>query len=218
MEHKIRVWVVDDHDIVRDGIKAMFLIDDKIEICAESGSGEEFFATLPESLPDIVLVDLSMPGMPGTAVVSKLRKLHPEIKIIILTGSLNQIIVKDCIDLDIDGFLLKTSSKDILSEAIKKVFDGKQFFDRNISQALVNEYLRMKKRLRKSEKQLTDREEEVVKWLAKGLTHKEIAARLFISKRTVDTHVTHIMEKTGCPTKAEIILFALKIGLVDLYR
>lgn len=218
MEQKIKVWIVDDHDIVRDGIKAMFLMDEQIEICAESGSGEEFFALLPEHLPDIALIDLSMPGMPGTAVVSKLRQLHAQVRIIILTGSLSPNIVKDCIDLDVDGFLLKTSGKEMLSQAIRNVFGGKQYFDHNISQVLVNEYLKTKKKLRKSEYQLTEREEEVVKWLSKGFTHKEVADKLFISKRTVDTHVAHIMEKLGCSTKAEIIVFALKTGLVELYK
>jgi DNA-binding NarL/FixJ family response regulator len=215
---RVKVWIIDDHDIVRDGIQAMFMIDQQIEICGESGSGEEFFASLTEPFPDIALIDLSMPRMPGTAMVSKLRQLHPQIKIVILTGSFSQDIVKDCIDLDVDGFLLKSANKEILSKAILEVFQGRQFFDHNISQTLVNEYLKIRKKLRKSETQLTEREVEVVKWLAKGLTHKEIATKLFISKRTVDTHVTNIMEKLDCSTKSGIILYAIKSGIVDIYK
>lgn len=218
MNERIKLWIIDDHDIVRDGIKAMFMIDTQIEICGESGSGEEFLAVLAEPFPDIVLVDLSMPGMPGTVLVSKLRHLHPQIKIVILTGSFSQDIVKDCIDLDVDGFLLKSANREILTKAILEVYQGRQFFDHHISQTLVNEYLKSRKKLRKSEALLTERETEVVKLLAKGLTHKEIATRLFISKRTVDTHVTHIMEKLECSTKSGIILYAIKTGMVDIFN
>jgi len=218
MSEAIKVYIVDDHDIVRDGLKAMFILDDKIEICGEAGSGDEFFASLAEPLPDIVLLDLSMPGMPGTVLITKLKSLHPQIKIIVLTGSFNKERIRDCIDLDVDGFLLKNSNKEILFEALHAVYLGKQFYDYNISQTIVNEYLKIKKKQRKNENELSTREEEVVKWLAKGLSHKEISEKLFISKRTVDTHVTHIMDKLNCSSKAEIIFFAIKKGIVDIYQ
>ncbi len=218
MSEAIKVYIVDDHDIVRDGLKAMFILDDKIEICGEAGSGDEFFASLAEPLPDIVLLDLSMPGMPGTVLITKLKSLHPQIKIIVLTGSFNKESIRDCIDLDVDGFLLKNSNKEILFEALHAVYLGKQFYDYNISQTIVNEYLKIKKKQRKNENELSTREEEVVKWLAKGLSHKEISEKLFISKRTVDTHVTHIMDKLNCSSKAEIIFFAIKKGIVDIYQ
>jgi DNA-binding NarL/FixJ family response regulator len=214
---KIKVYLVDDHDIVRDGIKSMFLFDDEIEICGDASSGDELFEVINVVKPNIAILDLSMPTTPGTVVAQKLKDNYPEIKVIILTGVLNQKDIFNCIDIEVDAFILKNSTKDILKKAILTVANGNQFFDSSISQTIIREYLNQRLLKRKSEKTLTSREISILKELTRGLSHKEIASVLFISKRTVDAHISNIMEKTKCKSKADLIVYSIKNGIADLY-
>ncbi len=215
----IRVIIVDDHEMVRQGLSALLMFEEDIEIIAEASNDIELFNYLDKNyIPDILLLDISLPGTSGIEIARKVTADLPEIKIIMLTALPTKSNIEESINIGVQGFILKNTGKETLVKAIRAVSGGDYFFDNSISQSVLKNILQSKKKRSDddNEKKLTKRETEIIKLLAEGLPHKEIAVVTSISKRTVDTHVQNIMRKLSLHSKADIIKHAIKSRLIDL--
>ncbi|MBI9039656.1 MAG: response regulator transcription factor [Bacteroidales bacterium] len=215
---KIRIFIVDDHDIVRDGIKALLMLADDIIVNGDATDGVNLFEILKTNSPDVLLLDISLPEMSGIEIAQKLKIQYPQIKIIILTAEPSEKNIFDSIEVGVKGFLPKNVGKDKLIDAIRSVYEGEEYFDNSVSQIVLKSYIQRSGNIKNNEEttKLTERETDIIKHITKGFTHKEIAVKLFISKRTVDSHVRNIFEKFQFKSKADIIKYAIKNGIVEL--
>ncbi|HXI71279.1 MAG TPA: response regulator transcription factor [Verrucomicrobiae bacterium] len=203
----IRIVVVDDHPIVREGIVANLKPQRDMKVVAEGNDGVEALALIKKYSPDVVLLDLRMPRMDGLEVVAEVNALHLPTKVIVMTTFENQEDVQRAIKTGARAYLLKDCSRDILVEAIRRVYLGEVFLLPQIAQKLVN---------RLQEPQLSPRELEVMKAIAAGKSNKEIGVQLFISEGTVKTHVASLLGKLGVTGRTLAVREAVHRGLVQL--
>lgn len=212
MNQPLRVFLVDDHKIIRDGIRAMLLGNLSFKVVGTAGNAEEFFSQLEESAPDICVLDIQLPGMNGVEMAERLKQSNPKIKILILTALKEEAPVKLCRDLGVEGMISKDSGKDTYLEALEALKAGRTFYAGQFTELL------LKASQGKSDELglLSDREIDFVKAFAKGLSHKEIADNLNISPRTVEVHKKNVMDKLGYNNTVDLIKFAIKEGLSTL--
>jgi NarL family two-component system response regulator LiaR len=212
---KIRLLLADDHKMVREGLKAFFAPADDFEVVAEAADGVEAVEKACQTKPDVILLDLIMPNMDGIEAAIKIKSQLPDAKIIIITSSLEESQVIASIKAGASGYLLKDSSPLEIEEAIKKVHAGETAFPSRITSIMVKELNKPAKPPSKSAA-LTDRETEILKLVASGLSNQEIADRLFLSVWTVRTYVTGILDKLEVENRTQATLYALREGLVNL--
>ncbi|MEO9965131.1 MAG: response regulator transcription factor [Reichenbachiella sp.] len=214
----ISILVVDDHSLVREGVITMLSIYDDFEIIGEAESGEEALQKIATQAPDVVLLDINMPGMNGIETAKKIGEDHKEVKIIILSMEVTQDHISEAIKAGVAGYLAKDTKKDILAEAIRKVMQGEQYFGQKISQVIFKGFYNQSKgeRVANENKDLSKREVEVLRQIASGLSNREIADKLFISIRTVDAHRNHIMQKLGLKSTAELVKYAIREKIIEL--
>ena len=210
---KIKVILVDDHQIVREGFKLILLLDDRFETIGEAGSADSLFLLLKEKIPDVLVLDISMPGLSGIEACKRVKIKNPEIKILMVTANVDTTHLKNAIKAGADGFLPKDTSSEEFTEAIFEVAKGNTYFSPKIS-GLMIKVMSLSSINRETE--LTLRELEVVKQLANGKLQKEIAASLFISPRTVETHKKNIQGKLGVHTTIDLVKFAIREGITEL--
>jgi len=217
---KIKVILVDDHDIVRDGINALLILENDIEVIGEASDCDELEALLRKLKPDLLLLDIMMPKKSGIQIAEELSRDYPEIKIIILSANFDEESIFNSIQAGISGYLPKNVKKDELAEAIRHVASGNDYYSDAISATIFKNYKKFAQEGRKHnighKVELTEREKEIVRWFAEGLSYKEIAAKLFISIRTVESHKNNIMEKLEFKTTVDMVKYAIKHGLVEL--
>ena len=216
MQRIIKIIIVDDHEIVSDGLESLLLLTKEMAVIGKASGYDELLTLLSKTIPDILLLDIGLPGLSGIEIATRLNNTHPEIKIIILTANCTEENIFQAIDAGVQGFLPKNTGMKTLETAIRTVFDGEEYFDSSISKIVIRYLVHQKENQNKHQSACTVRETEVVKLICEGLTHKEIANRLFISKRTVDSHVHNIMEKFQFHSKVEIIKYAFKTGIFKL--
>lgn len=209
---KIKVLLVDDHQIIIDGIKSLLQSTDSIQVVATANDGSEALDTLKLLTVDVVLMDIDMPRLNGIEATRQINDKYNDVKIIMLTMHNESAMIKNLIEIGAHGYLLKNSSKEELLNAIYKVANGENYFSSEVTLSLLN---KEKSKTADIQIDFTQRELEIIKLLADGLTNKEIGSKLFISHRTVDTHRTNIMKKVGVNNVAGLISFAIKNGLVD---
>lgn len=207
---KIRTIIVDDHRILRDGIKALLKEMPNVELIGEASNGEELLPMLKNCDVDLVLMDINMPKMNGIDASREALKICPNLKIIILSMHDDIQFYDKIVELGVDGFLLKESNYDELEKAIESVFDGRPYF----SQELLLKLLRAKKQVSKI--QITERERDVLKLICQGLSTAEIADKLFLSVSTIEKHRAELLVKTNSPNSTALAVFAIKNNLVDL--
>jgi len=203
----IRIVVADDHPIVREGIVANLKPQRDMKVVAEGNDGVEALALIKKYSPDVVLLDLRMPRMDGLEVVAEVNALHLPTKVIVMTTFENQEDIQRAIKTGARAYLLKDCSRDILVEAIRRVYLGEVFLLPQIAQKLVD---------RLQEPQLSPRELEVMKAIAAGKSNKEIGVQLFISEGTVKTHVASLLGKLGVTGRTLAVREAVHRGLVQL--
>ncbi len=207
----IRVLIVDDHSVVRQGLRMFLTVDPDIEVVGEAEDGEEALCLADESKPDVVLMDLLMPNMDGITAITHMRRAQPDIEIIALTSVLEDASVVGAVRAGAIGYLLKDTRAGELCQAIKAAAAGQV----QLSPPAVARLMREVK-LPDSPTALTERETEVLRLVGLGFSNKEIARELSIGEKTVKTHVSNILSKLGVLSRTQAALHAVKIGLVSV--
>ena len=215
MSKPIRVLIADDHTIVRTGIRHVLESDNGFEVVGEAATGTEAVALAASLRPDVVVLDISMPGESGLQVAARLRDGSPERRIVILSMHDNAEYVLESVRAGADAYLLKDAAATDLRSAIRSVCRGESYFSPPVASRL-REALRAEQEAKAGGlEQLTAREREVLQGVARGRTNKEIAAELGISHRTVETHRESLMRKLQIRTVAELTRFALEAGIIE---
>ena len=211
---KINVLLVDDHQLIVDGLTSMLGQTDEIVVTGNAGNGREAVRLLQVVRPDVVLMDIDMPVMNGIDALREIKKLEPSVKVVILSMHEEAGMIKNLMALGADGYLLKSCSQDELTGAIQSVFSGKTYFSKGVTLALLNAPAGSFPVSGQPTEVLTERETEVLKLITEGFSNKEIGNKLFISHRTVDTHRTNLMKKLNTSNIAGLISYAIRKGLV----
>jgi DNA-binding NarL/FixJ family response regulator len=213
---KIRVLIADDHALVREGISALLKMSDDIEVVAEAEDGLEAIEEAGKCRPDVVLMDIAMPKLGGLEATVELKKLYPDIKILVLTQYDDKEYISRFLKAGVSGYLLKKAVVSDLVSALRAVSRGEFYLFSSIASEVVAGYLGQgaKPEIEDPYEKLTDREKQVLKLLAEGHRHKEVASLLNISVKTVIAHQTNISEKLGIHSQAGLIRFALQRGIV----
>ncbi len=220
MSHKIRVLLVDDQPLFREGLGTLLSIWEDIEIAGEAGDGEEALAETAAASPDVVLMDLRMPVLDGVAATRRLQQSFPDVKVIILTTFDDDEHVIEGLRAGAVGYLLKDVSSEKLVEAIRAAYRGDSFLQPSIAAKVIAELTRSGgPRPRRNPNQdlvepLSERELEILAILATGASNREIAAKLYITEGTVKNHVTNILGKLGVRDRTAAALKARELGLV----
>jgi DNA-binding NarL/FixJ family response regulator len=212
-EKKIKVLVVDDHRLVRDGLINLLRINPDIEVVGDASDGDEAVARARSLKPDVILLDISMPGMNGITATKLIKKDLPDTNVIMLTMLDQEEYVYEAVKAGATGYLLKNTGLEELVKAIKEVHKGGANFHPDAQAQLLKEYVFLARR-NQDTYGLSNREIEVLQLLADGMSNKEIASKLFISTQTVKTHIAHIFNKLGVNDRTEAVASALRRGLV----
>jgi two-component system, NarL family, response regulator NreC len=199
--------------VFRVGLRSFIEKQPGLEVVGESADGASTLDAVAVTKPEVLILDINMPGMSAAALVKELGRRHPSIAVIILTIHDEEHYLREFLQLGVKGFLVKTSTGDELIKAIKKVSRGEQHVDPALAPYLIARYVGRTAGPGARPELLTDREREVCGYLALGYTNAEVASALAISKRTVETHRASIMSKTGLRTRAAIVKFAIEHGL-----
>lgn len=214
---KIRVLVVDDHAILRDGIHALLALHDDIEVVGEAADGREAIEKARQLAPDVVLIDIVMPLMDGLEACRRIRKENPKTRILVLTQYDNKEYVSSAVKAGAAGCISKRAVASELVSAIRVVHGGDYFLYPSIAKMLVEDYLqRMGEAEEDTYDRLTAREREVLKLVAEGHTNRGIAELLLISVKTVVGHRTSLMEKLDIHNRTELVKYAIRKGLTSV--
>ncbi len=214
-QKKITVLVCDDHALFREGVKTILNSQPDIEIIGEAADGKEAVQEAIRLSPDIVLMDISMPVLKGFDAVRRIKKVRPEIKILILTVYDDEDLVARCLDAGAAGYILKDSPPLQLVYAIQTVNNGEQYMSPRVLTGVVRQYIAQPADFRGGYDLLSDREREILVLLAEGQSLKEIATRLNLSVKTVDAHKYNLMRKLDLHDRSELIRYAIRKRLVE---
>ena len=212
---KIKILVADDHPVVRKGLQSCLGRQDRLKIVGEASDGDEALKKTRELSPDVVLMDISMPGMNGLAVTEVLRKDHPDVKVLVLSVHNNRDYIFRIIQAGAHGFISKEAPPDELLRAIESVYAGEPFFRPEIAKAALNQLVSSGGK-KDPFAQLTSREREVLVLIAEGQSNKEIANKLGIGVRTIETHRERIMRRLDIHSVAGLTKFAIANGMISI--
>ncbi len=217
MKSKKRVVIAEDHQLFREGLKALLLANGDLEVVAEAQDGLEAIRCVRKHLPDLLLLDLSMPRLSGISVVKDLRTQYPDMKILVLTIHESDQYVLETFKAGVNGYCIKDASREELLMAIESVISGKTFISPGIAEDVMEGYLTGRKTLKERSdwETITQREREVLKLLAEGYMNKDIGNFLNISTKTVEKHRANIMSKLDLHNAAALTAYAIEQGLVD---
>jgi len=217
MINPVRILIADDHQMIIDGIKGMLQQQDKYVITAEANDGQaalSLIAAAPQQY-DLLLTDVSMPLVTGPELCVQVKALYPHIKVLMLSMYAGTSVVKEAIMAEADGYILKKAGKDEMLTALHRISEDGTYFSEEILPVIYRQY--HKERQQNNHfTLLTSREKEVLDLIVKEMTSEEIAQKLFISKKTVDTHRAHLLEKSQSRSTIGLVKFAIKNGLADL--
>jgi two-component system, NarL family, response regulator LiaR len=208
---KIRLLLVDDHVVVRQGLRMVLSLEPDLEIIGEANNGQEALGLVKKLNPQVVLMDLLMPVMDGVSAIRAIKKEYPDIEVVALTSVLEDRLVIDAVEAGAAGYLLKESGPEELIEAIRAAAKGEVRLHPKAQKRLIKEV-----RTPEMRESLTERETETLRLIARGMSNKEIAEELSVSEVTVKTHVSSILSKLNLQSRTQAALFALKEGLVGL--
>ena len=211
MNATIRILLVDDHAVVREGLRLFLEPDERLVVVGESANGKEALTAVEQLRPDVVLMDLLMPVMDGVSAIRELKARFPEVEVIAVTSVLEDHLVVDAVQAGAMGYLLKDTDSDALIEAIYAAGRGEVRLHPEAAKRLVKEV-----RTADMRESLTARETDILRLVGKGQANKEIAQTLGLSELTVKTHVSRLLSKLNLSSRTQAALFALKQGLVSL--
>ena len=208
---KLRVLLVDDHAVVREGLRSLLSHDQRFEIVGDAADGLQAIASVERLSPDVVVLDVSMPGMNGVQVTKRLKELHPDVKTVALTVHEEGGYLRSLMDAGASGYVLKRSAASELLRAIETVAEGGVYLDSAIAGQLVNR-LGQRRAAFAPSTALSEREQEVMRYVAHGYSNKEIATKLDVSVKTVETYRYRAGEKLGLTSRAELVRYAIGQG------
>jgi two-component system response regulator NreC len=213
----IRILLADDHTILRAGLKMMLNAQPDMEVVGEAQDGRQALQEAQRLQPDIILMDITMPDMNGIEATKQLKKILPDVKVLILTMHEHEEYVFQALRAGASGYMLKEAADTDLISALRIIQSGQFYLSPTAQSVMVGDYLQ---RVRTGEEKdsyssLTEREREILKLVAEGYTNNQIAERLVISPKTVDTHRTHIMDKLNLHSRAELVKYAMRRGLLE---
>ena len=214
---KIRILLADDHTILRAGLRMMLNAQPDMEVVGEAQDGRQAITETQRLQPDVVLMDITMPDMNGIDATRQIKRILPETKVLVLTMHENDEYVFQALRAGAAGYMLKEAADTDLISALRVIQSGQFYLSPMAQSVMVGDYLQ---RVRTGEEKdsyssLTEREREILKLVAEGYTNNQIAERLIISPKTVDTHRTHVMDKLNLHSRAELVKYAMRRGLLE---
>jgi two-component system response regulator NreC len=214
----IRIVIADDHRIVREGFRALLAAEKDLEIVAETGDGLEALRLVDKHKPDVLLVDLMMPGLGGLEVARQLGNRSSRTRVVVLTMHSNEAYVLRAIENGAVGYVLKDASSIELIRAVHEAVAGRRYLSPPLSERAIESYLQKARTAQTADRYqtLTTREREVLHLIAEGHTNAQIGGRLYISPRTVETHRSNLMHKLGVRTQSELIRYAVQRGILSI--
>lgn len=212
MGNKINILVADDHSMVRQGLKQILELEKDITVIAQASNGNEAVRLAKECKPDIILMDINMPGINGLQAIKEIRQENLPCKIIVLTIHEDREYLFKTLQMGAEGYVLKDAEPAVLIEAIRNVYNGQSYIQPNMTKELVKEFNRvtLHEKDRNDENNLTSREIEVLELIAEGMINKEIAKKLYISEKTVKNHVSNIFKKLEVSDRTQAAIYAFK--------
>jgi DNA-binding NarL/FixJ family response regulator len=213
---RLRILLADDHTMVRQGLRKVIEERPEWEVVAQASDGREAVRLAEEHRPDVAIMDVAMPLLNGIEATRQITRRHPETRVLILSMHADEAYVAQILQAGASGYLLKDSADADLMQAVAAVSAGKSFFSPAIARVMLDDYLRQlaDKGISDRYESLSEREREIFQLIAEGKTNKEIAALLSVSPSTVETHRAHIMEKLDLHSAAEIVLYAVRRGVI----
>jgi two-component system response regulator NreC len=215
----IHIILTEDHQILRDGVKSL-IASENIKITGEASTGAELWKLLEGEKPDIILMDISLPDTSGIELTRLISERFPEIKVLILSMYTDESFINQAIKSGAKGYLHKNTTREEMLIAIDTVYSGNDFYSDNISKIILKSYIEKAKlnaeELLNPHEILSKREIEILTMFAEGFINKEIADKLFISIRTVESHKNHIMQKLNLKTQVELVKYAIRHNLINI--
>ncbi len=214
---KIRVMIVDDHAILREGLRALLALSETVEVIGDFGSGKEAIDNVGKLSPDIIIMDIAMPVLDGIETTRRITKSNPEVKVIILSQHENKEYILSAIKAGASGYILKKAvSADIVS-GLEAVASEGYYFDPSVAKTVIVDYLKNLKGKPQEDEydRLSEREKEVLRLIVDGMSSNEIASTLCISVKTVLGHRTNIMEKLNIHNRTELVKYAIRRGIIQ---
>jgi DNA-binding NarL/FixJ family response regulator len=212
----VKIALADDHKIVRDGIKTMLESQPEIDVVVEASNGNEILEKLENKLVDLVIMDISMPEKDGIQATKELKEKHPNIKVLALTMSNDDLHIRQMIQAGASGYIMKSAGRKDLKDAIETIMNGKHYFSDEATQSIMMDLVKGKgKSTAMDAVHITDRELEILELIVQEFTNQEIAEKLFISSRTVDAHRRNLLQKTGARNTAGLVKYAFQHNLIS---
>ena len=220
MAEQKSIIIIDDHPLFREGLKTIISRDDRFKVVGEAGTGHEGLEMTKRLKPDLVIVDISLPDQSGIQLTRDLRRLLSETKILIVSMHSKIDYIAEAFQAGATGYVVKESASERLLQGLKSVAKGDYYLDSSVSHAVVENLMKSPLKAAKitdaDYATLTPREQEVMRFLAEGLSSKAVAEKLFISPKTVENHRANIMSKLGLHSTIELVRYAAKLGLIDV--
>ena len=215
--NKTSVYIVDDHRIVIDGISTFFIGNENFELIGSALSANDLFNDLKKKKPDILILDIKLPGLSGIQICKIITKEHPEIKTVFLSSNTDEESLNVAIKSGGKGYFSKDVTEEEFFFGLEKIKNGENYFSNGMQETLFNNYTKeVLTNILQNKDNLTEREIEVIRLFAEGLSYKEIAKQLFISSRTVETHKKNILEKLKLKTTIDLVKYAIINGIVSI--
>lgn len=214
--NKIKVLIADDHPAFRQGLAQLLNREEDIEAIAEASNGQQALELTKDLQPDVALIDIAMPGINGIEVAKQMKSTCPKTAVIMLTAYDYQSYILTCLQIRAAGYLLKSSPVAEIVNAIRSAYSGHGVFDLKVLSAAMKRWAGEKSGEKLAFERLHERELQILKLLAKGMSNREVAQQLFISERTVQTHVHRIFEKLGVSSRTEAVLYCLREGWLNM--
>jgi len=211
---KIRIAIADDHPLVINGLKLILTNSDEMVLTGYYANGAELLKGLPDNVPDVLVLDIHMPGLTGEELAEIVLDKYPQTRILALTNEDSVYYIKQMLRKGIHGYILKTTSEDILLDAIRKVYRGEQYLETELQEKVMKDNLQAKKQL-SANPVLSDREKEVLRYIALDMTSQQIADKIFVSKRTIDYYRLSMLTKLGVKNVGALVKKGIQLGLIE---